>query len=218
MASVKDAGNKYGDFRSAIITQHWNDPPQKVRMDLYITITTRTVKVGGIGLFHKEEDGSGSIDSQEIVTLLNSLLDICKKASTHAERRVIADTEKRITFLFEKLEKQELPDPVLGKVGKVCEHLDNKDFQNALSMHNNLMTTHFDKEGKWLLGVKRLIDLYQKQSTALIVARYDIAGVHMKNSKLLLPGIKKGYYQTAAIILDLDLFVVIQNRSHLNNK
>jgi len=51
---ASDAGNKCGDFRSAIITQHWNDPPQKVRMGLYITITTRTVKLGGIGVSEVE--------------------------------------------------------------------------------------------------------------------------------------------------------------------
>ncbi|CAJ0751839.1 22272_t:CDS:1, partial [Entrophospora sp. SA101] len=41
--------------------------------------------------------------------------------------------------------------------------LESRDFANALTIQGNLMTTDFEKEGKWLLGIKRLIDLYKKK-------------------------------------------------------
>ncbi|CAH1761185.1 5557_t:CDS:2 [Entrophospora sp. SA101] len=104
MATTKLA-SKLTDFRTAAITNHWNDPPEK-----------------GI------------------------------------DKRILVDTEKRIDLLFEKLEKYELPENVIVKLG-----LESRDFANALTIQGNLMTTDFEKEGKWLLGIKRLIDLYKKK-------------------------------------------------------
>nr|CAG8551565.1 7582_t:CDS:2 [Entrophospora candida] len=109
MATTKLA-SKLTDFRTAAITNHWNDPPEK-----------------GI------------------------------------DKRILVDTEKRIDLLFEKLEKYELPENVIVKLSQICECLESRDFANALTIQGNLMTTDFEKEGKWLLGIKRLIDLYKKK-------------------------------------------------------
>jgi hypothetical protein len=40
--------------------------------------------------------------------------------------------------------------------------LEEKDWEKALTIHRQLMTTEYERHGSWLLGLKRLIDLSEK--------------------------------------------------------
>ncbi|RIA97439.1 hypothetical protein C1645_732405 [Glomus cerebriforme] len=143
MASTKVA-TKLTDFRTATITQHWNDPPQKI--------------------FNKYEHDHKQLDSSQICSTLQSTLKFCKENAKNSDRKIIIDTEKRLENLYERLEKNEISESALGKLGKLCEYLELNDLNNAITIHENLMITDFDKEGKWLLGIKRLLDLYKKNN------------------------------------------------------
>nr|CAG8541528.1 963_t:CDS:2 [Entrophospora candida] len=144
MATTKLA-SKLTDFRTAAITNHWNDPPEKI-------FNKEVIK-------HDRQYGIS-----QITVILRKLLNDCKQFFvTGIDKRILVDTEKRIDLLFEKLEKYELPENVIVKLSQICECLESRDFANALTIQGNLMTTDFEKEGKWLLGIKRLIDLYKKK-------------------------------------------------------
>jgi hypothetical protein len=41
--------------------------------------------------------------------------------------------------------------------------LQQKDYTTANKIHVDLMQTDYETEGRWLLGMKRLIDLLQAQ-------------------------------------------------------
>ncbi|KAG9306797.1 hypothetical protein G9A89_005697 [Geosiphon pyriformis] len=132
------------DFRNAIITQHWNDPPQTI--------------------FHKLIDHHEKLSSDEIVQKLGNILEACKQGLKNtSDKKIISDTEKRVKTLFERLTNNNLSESILYQLGKICIYLDEKDFTNAFITHSNLMKRNFDSEGKWLVGVRRLIDLYQKK-------------------------------------------------------
>ncbi|CAG8543669.1 3916_t:CDS:2 [Diversispora eburnea] len=134
---------KLTDFRTATITQHWNDPPQKI--------------------FFKPDDGYDRLDSYQIRSILEKILENCKNHSMVSDRRMVTDSEKRLALLFERLEKEQISESVLGRLCKMCEYVKENDFINALTIHSNLMTTDFGNEGKWLLGLKRLLDLCKKK-------------------------------------------------------
>lgn len=40
--------------------------------------------------------------------------------------------------------------------------LEDKDWETALTIHRQLMTTEYERHGSFLLGLKRLIDLSEK--------------------------------------------------------
>ncbi|RHZ76889.1 hypothetical protein Glove_187g111 [Diversispora epigaea] len=134
---------KLTDFRTATITQHWNDPPQKI--------------------FIKADDGYDRLDSYQIRLILEKILENCKNNSMVSDKRMVTDSEKRLALLFERLEKEQISESILGRLCKMCEYIKENDFTNALTIHSNLMTTDFENEGKWLLGIKRLLDLCKKK-------------------------------------------------------
>ncbi|KAI9242527.1 MAG: hypothetical protein BYD32DRAFT_403243 [Podila humilis] len=45
-------------------------------------------------------------------------------------------------------------------LSRSCLALSTRSFTECQAIHAKLMQTDFDSEGKWLLGFKRLIDLY----------------------------------------------------------
>ncbi|CAG8477346.1 4833_t:CDS:2 [Acaulospora colombiana] len=137
--TLTNSETKLTDFRNATIKQHWNDPPHKV-------------------------DEHEKLDAAQTRIILKTILEDCKQNVKSSDKRIISDTEKRLELLFEVLEKGQLSESVLGRLCKMCEYAEANDFANALAIHSNLMTTDFDKEGKWLLGIRRLLDLYRKKS------------------------------------------------------
>ncbi|KAJ3075254.1 hypothetical protein HK102_005649 [Quaeritorhiza haematococci] len=75
---------------------------------------------------------------------------------------MIDDTDKRLETLFERLAMGELPDRVLAQLVILGKALNERDMSSATVVVTGLMTTSYDKEGKWVVGCKRLIEMYQK--------------------------------------------------------
>jgi hypothetical protein len=76
---------------------------------------------------------------------------------------MIDDTEKRMDELFDKLASNQISSSILAKLIHLCNALKANDVQSATRMSLDLMTTSFEKEGKWVLGLKRLVELYAKK-------------------------------------------------------
>ncbi|KAI9209346.1 uncharacterized protein BJ171DRAFT_595097 [Polychytrium aggregatum] len=79
-----------------------------------------------------------------------------------AQRRVIADTSKRIDELFAKLGDGVVSDAVVAYLVGSIQALDARDSVTASSYVAKLMSGHFDQDGRWIVGYKRLVELYQK--------------------------------------------------------
>ncbi|KAJ3297995.1 hypothetical protein HK104_011290 [Borealophlyctis nickersoniae] len=97
-----------------------------------------------------------------IVAALTTALDAVKAGVDASQRRMVEDTDKRLESLFERLAAKQLQPPVLAQLLTLANALNARDFPTANATVMSLMTTSFDQEGKWLLGVKRLVELYQR--------------------------------------------------------
>ena len=64
--------------------------------------------------------------------------------------------------LFERLNEKKLPKSVLAQLIQLSNALNASDMTSASSLSVHLMTSSFDHEGKWVLGVKRLVELYNR--------------------------------------------------------
>ncbi|ORX92866.1 hypothetical protein K493DRAFT_316316 [Basidiobolus meristosporus CBS 931.73] len=134
----------YSDFRGEghAATGHWNDPSDiifKKNLDI------------------KERE----LEEQAILKHLNDYLSFCKERNAN-QKRMLDDTEKRLNLLFDKLKNDSLSTALLVQLELMIKAIEEDEFSKAQSIHVDLMTTEFDSEGKWLVGLKRLLDLYQK--------------------------------------------------------
>ena len=94
---------------------------------------------------------------------------------------MVDDTEKRLDDLFERLASEKVDRVVLAKLVtlvrcgfydsfNISQHVANfnhtalnaRDFGTTNAVAQDLMTTSFDVEGKWVVGLKRLAELYQR--------------------------------------------------------
>ncbi|RUS16537.1 hypothetical protein BC937DRAFT_91098 [Endogone sp. FLAS-F59071] len=91
------------DFRAlSPLEYHWNDPPQKI--------------------FHKHVDSDHPIDAQYVKEVVMGVLAECKQLkSGSAQKRVLADTERRIKGFVDQLDKGEIDARLVSSLGELCE-------------------------------------------------------------------------------------------------
>ncbi|KAF9432204.1 hypothetical protein BGZ76_011135 [Entomortierella beljakovae] len=130
------------DFRTAQIDNHWNDPPTK--------IFDRNTKSGE----------STSYDFSTMNSALTAVIKECSSSVPAPQKRMFEDTVKRLQVLQEQMEQGTVKESVVIPLGDLIQALSSKTFTQCHSIHAKLMQTEFESEGKWLLGFKRLIDLY----------------------------------------------------------
>ncbi|KAG0285507.1 hypothetical protein BGZ97_007772 [Linnemannia gamsii] len=131
-----------GDFRTAAIDNHWNDPPTKI-----------------FEKSTKKDDGA----AYDFGPMNETLTRIIKECSAHVpapQKRMFEDTTKRLQSLQEQMQNGTVKERVVVPLSEMIEALSSRAYAQCLAIHAKLMQTEFDSEGKWLLGFKRLIDLY----------------------------------------------------------
>lgn len=135
------------DFRTAVIKNHWNDPPKKI--------------------FNKtKSDSDDALEVKDISGVFTSKLELCKSAfETGPQKRVVDDTARRINILLQELEKGELPKEVIRSLHTLTDALESKEYTKALEVYTQLMTTEYERHGNWITGIKRLVDLTEKASS-----------------------------------------------------
>ncbi len=74
--------------------------------------------------------------------------------------KMVHDTEKRIESLFDSLAANQIVKPVLAQLLHICQALKSRNLPEASKYTLNLMTANFDQGGKWVVGLKRLVELY----------------------------------------------------------
>jgi hypothetical protein len=75
---------------------------------------------------------------------------------------MMQDTEKRLDDLFDKLATDKIERPILAQLIHLSNALKAKDLNTATRISVEFMTTIFAKEGKWVVGLKRLVELYAR--------------------------------------------------------
>ncbi|KAI9476479.1 MAG: hypothetical protein EXX96DRAFT_577318 [Benjaminiella poitrasii] len=132
------------DFRTAVIKNHWNDPPKKI--------------------FSKETtDVNDELNKQEILKILKNKLELCKTSFKNGpQKRIVDDTIRRLDVLLKELENELLSNEVVQSVYALSKGLESKEYTKALEVHTKLMTTQYESHGNWIVGLKRLIDLTEK--------------------------------------------------------
>ncbi|KAJ2746895.1 hypothetical protein GGI20_000974 [Coemansia sp. BCRC 34301] len=80
-------------------------------------------------------------------------------------RRMVDDTAKRLALLEERLPV--LDATVVHSVCSIAVLIECGKLAEALAAHRDLMQAGFDSELKWLVGVKRVIELQQKSNSAV---------------------------------------------------
>lgn len=131
-----------GDFRTAAIDNHWNDPPTK--------IFEKTAK----------KDDAAAYDFGPMNETLTRIIKECSAHVPAPQKRMFEDTTKRLQSLQEQMQNGTVKERVVVPLGEMIEALSSRSFAECHAIHAKLMQTEFDSEGKWLLGFKRLIDLY----------------------------------------------------------
>ncbi|KAJ3044138.1 hypothetical protein HDV00_003242 [Rhizophlyctis rosea] len=97
-----------------------------------------------------------------IVAGLTAILDHVKSSVDASQQRMVDDTEKRLDNLFERLASEQVQRVVLAKLVTLVRSLNARDFMTCNAVAQDLMTTSFDQEGKWVVGLKRLVELAQR--------------------------------------------------------
>ena len=75
---------------------------------------------------------------------------------------MMQDTEKRLDDLFDKLATDKIERPILAHLIHLSNALKAKDLNTATRISVEFMTTIFAQEGKWVVGLKRLVELYAR--------------------------------------------------------
>ncbi|KAF9369815.1 hypothetical protein CPC16_004160 [Podila verticillata] len=131
-----------GDFRTAEIVNHWNDPPTQI--------------------FQKKAQGDGAAahDFGPMKEMLTKVIQECSANVSAPQKKMFEDTTKRLQALLDQMDSNSVKERVVIPLGEMIQALSTRSFTECQAIHAKLMQTDFDSEGKWLLGFKRLIDLY----------------------------------------------------------
>ncbi|KAG5439705.1 hypothetical protein PCK2_000745 [Pneumocystis canis] len=91
---------------------------------------------------------------------LSSEMERVKQYAPPAFTRQVQDTERRLNILFDHLNNNTtLSSDLLDEMLVLVEAMLAKNYQLALNIHINLITTRMEECGHWMVGVKRLLEL-----------------------------------------------------------
>ncbi|KAG4300895.1 hypothetical protein PCK1_002972, partial [Pneumocystis canis] len=90
---------------------------------------------------------------------LSSEMERVKQYAPPAFTRQVQDTERRLNILFDHLnDNTSLSNDLLDEMIVLVEAMLAKNYQLALNIHINLITTRMEECGHWMVGVKRLLE------------------------------------------------------------
>lgn len=95
----------------------------------------------------------------ESITALRDIIKDVSDTIQPSQRRMWDDTTKRLDFLVDRLNSNAMIPEVNTKALSLIRAISRRDFEKATKLHLVLTTSAFDQEGKWLLGIKRLMDV-----------------------------------------------------------
>jgi hypothetical protein len=75
---------------------------------------------------------------------------------------MVQDTEKRLDELFDKLASSQISRPLLARLMHLSNALTQRAHPAAMQITLQLMTDFMTTEGKWVVGLKRLAEMYAR--------------------------------------------------------
>ncbi|CAG8653825.1 10633_t:CDS:2, partial [Dentiscutata heterogama] len=77
----------------------------------------------------------------------------------NTQKKILDDTEKRLNLLFDALNNEEVSPGVTELLLTLVRDLESRNFPSAINNQVQLMTTKMDECGKWIVGIKQLINV-----------------------------------------------------------
>ncbi|KAJ2705004.1 hypothetical protein FB645_002790 [Coemansia sp. IMI 203386] len=94
--------------------------------------------------------------------ILEQVMEQVRQANDDKEVKKVEDTGKRVKVLLDQ-RLCLVDDYLVAKLCRLCVFLKNKQYTEALAAHREIIVTPgYDCESKWLVGIKRVIELAQK--------------------------------------------------------
>ncbi|RKP02637.1 hypothetical protein CXG81DRAFT_24690 [Caulochytrium protostelioides] len=94
--------------------------------------------------------------------LLRLLDDAKAKSVTPAQTRVFDDAERRLAALLDQMRRGALAPAIATTLGTLLGHVERQAYPPAQALQVQLMSTHFEQVGSWIVGLKRLIDFLDR--------------------------------------------------------
>ncbi|KAL8926069.1 MAG: hypothetical protein Q9172_001948 [Xanthocarpia lactea] len=99
-----------------------------------------------------------SSKSRPIFELLSADMQRVKSRAPANFQKQVNDTEKRLNILFDHLNNEDLlKDDTVESMIELSQALQARDYEQAQSIHLDLLTNKTDQCGQWMVGVRRLI-------------------------------------------------------------
>ncbi|KAI9834889.1 MAG: hypothetical protein M1819_002797 [Sarea resinae] len=105
-------------------------------------------------------------EAQPIYEILHADMQRVKARAPSSFRAQVNDTEKRLNILFDHLNNDDLltPDTVASMV-ELAQALQQRNYEEAQSIHLDILTNKTEECGQWMVGVKRLIVMSRTSQT-----------------------------------------------------
>ncbi|OLY82331.1 hypothetical protein AYI68_g3548, partial [Smittium mucronatum] len=100
-----------------------------------------------------------SISESDILGCFYNVLNFFSPSSP-VEEKSISDTRKRIDILASRISS--LPEPVVSNLGIIATSIMERQNDKASLVYIQINKVCFENEGRWLVGLKRVIDLAKK--------------------------------------------------------
>ncbi|RIB13203.1 hypothetical protein C2G38_2003608 [Gigaspora rosea] len=109
---------------------------------------------------HPPGDRTHIPDAQKpIFTILSNELLRARQHCPNTQKKMLDDTEKRLNLLFDALNNEEVSPGVIELLLNLIRDLESRNFPNAINIQVQLMTTKMEECGKWIVGIKQLINV-----------------------------------------------------------
>ena len=98
--------------------------------------------------------------AEPIYSILASEMARVKARAPSSFKAQVDDTEKRLNYLFDHLNNEELLKPdTVGMLVELSQALQARDFDRAGALQREIHTDKVDECGNWMVGVKRLVGM-----------------------------------------------------------
>ncbi|KAJ3025500.1 UNVERIFIED_CONTAM: hypothetical protein HDU68_007080 [Siphonaria sp. JEL0065] len=138
----------------------WNDPPS------LIGSSKKKANAGGGGIDTAQVLKTVENPIAHILVALTTAMDQVKQRviTDPIQRKVLEDTDKRLEELLERLGTQSVPDVIMAHLVILSNAFNAKDIPSATktTMTLTLMSTEHHDEAHWIVGAKRLVEMYAK--------------------------------------------------------
>ncbi|TPX67623.1 hypothetical protein CcCBS67573_g07444 [Chytriomyces confervae] len=141
----------------------WNDPPSLIGSS-----SRKQNAKGGASADVNVDEVLKSVENPvaHVLVGLTTAMDFVKQKviTDPIQRRVLEDTDKRLEELLERLGTQSVPDAILSYLVLLANAFNAKDMAAAskTTMKLTLMSTENHDEAHWIVGAKRLVEMYTR--------------------------------------------------------